>query len=180
VSISEHVFEKDFERYLARLIPNGKDSVIEAHLGECTACVVKLSAADGVLYKRASLSATPSKEQRREPRFLCDDPAVLQVVSPFSAEPLEGRLVDVSKNGLRFHVVTDVMPGSLVKVKMKTYIAFGESRYCLPAAEGFYVGIQIHDYVARESIRAVVRNRSELAAPTAADHTSPPDGGVKS
>jgi hypothetical protein len=170
VATSEHVYEQDFELYLTGLIPNGKASVIEAHLGECESCVVKLSNADDSLSKRARPSSTQLKEERRDPRFATDGPGVLQIVSPFSAECLDVRVVDVSKNGLRLHIEVVVLPGSLVKVRMKDYIGFGESRYCVRSDKGFFVGVQLHDYIARRSVLAETEDPS---GPTVTDDTSP-------
>ncbi len=170
MATSEHVYEQDFELYLTGRIPNGKASVIEAHLGECESCVVKLSNADDSLSKRAGSSSTQFKEARRDPRFATDGPGVLQIVSPFSAECLDIRVVDVSKNGLRLHVDVSVLPGSLVKVRMKDYIGFGESRYCVRSDKGFFVGVQLHDYIAR---RSVLAETGEPSGPAATDDPSP-------
>jgi hypothetical protein len=160
VTTSDHVCEQDFELSLTRVIPNTKDRVIAAHLCGCKACVAKLSTAKGVFCNRTQGSAKHASERRHYHRFPTHDSAVLQIVNPFSVERFDIRLVDISKNGLGLHVHTGVIPGALVQVRIKDYIAFGESRYCLPAAGGFFVGIQIHDYISLESVRSETHDRS--------------------
>jgi hypothetical protein len=86
-------------------------------------------------------------EKRREHRIVVDESAVLQVMSPLSHEHLEVRLLDVSKNGLRFFAQVGVLPGSLVMVRIKGHLAFGEARYCVTADEGFFVGIQLSEFI---------------------------------
>jgi hypothetical protein len=76
-----------------------------------------------------------------------------------SADNFDGRILDVSKSGLRLLMATNVMPGSFVKVRMKDYIAFGVARYCAPATEGFFIGVQLDDHVLRKSIRAGVQDQ---------------------
>jgi hypothetical protein len=151
VPIAKHVYEQDFELYRTGFLPNGRDSVLVAHPGECKPCIVKLSKANQFLSELPGLSAKQAshdgKDKRREHRFVANDSAVVQILNPFSDEYWGVSLLDVSKNGLRLHVPIGVMPGSLVKVRIKNGIAFGDARYCVPAIEGFFVGVQLHDYV---------------------------------
>jgi len=178
VSTGEHLHDQDFERYLSGLVPDIKAAVMEAHLGECKPCVTKLSNADGSLSKKERVSVRQTIEERRDPRFATNGRGVLQIVSPYSAECLDVRVVDVSKNGLRVHMDASVMPGSLVKVKMKDYIGFGESRYCVAADKGFFVGVHLHDYIARRSMRAEIENPS--GPPVADDPSVPADPPIAS
>ena len=164
---AEHTYEPDFERYLTGFIPNGKDSVLEAHLDECKPCIIKLSKLDEVLYEVAGLNAKQAihngKDKRREHRFVTTDSAVVQILNPFSGEYWHANLLDVSKNGLRLHVPIEVMPGSLVKVRIKDDVAFGDARYCVSAAEGFFVGVQLHDYVSRYTASFLPNVRRRIA-----------------
>jgi hypothetical protein len=157
VTPSDHVCEQDFALFLTRVVPNGKDMT---HLCGCKACVAKLTTEEGVLCNRAQGSAKRADERRHDHRFVTQDFAVLQIVNPFSVERFNIRLVDISKNGLGLHMQTGLIPGSLVQLRIKDYIAFGESRYCLPAATGFFVGIQIHDYISLKSVRSEMQDRS--------------------
>ena len=157
MTTSDHLCEQDFALFLTRVIPNRKDT---PHLCGCKACVAKSTMGEGVLCNRTQGSAKHANERRHDHRFVMDDFAVFQIVNPFSAERFDIRLVDISKNGLGLHVHTGVIPGSLVQVRIKDHIAFGESRYCLPAPRGFFVGIQIHDYISLESVRSEMQDRS--------------------
>ena len=148
---SEHVYEQDCELYLAAFLPIGKHSVLEARLGDSKPRVFALSKEAEFLRELAGLSAKQAihdgKEKRREHRFVINDPALLQILNPFSGEYSDVAIVDVSKHGLRLHVPAVVMPGSLVKVRIKDDMAFGRARYCEPATEGFFVGVHLHDYI---------------------------------
>jgi hypothetical protein len=54
-----------------------------------------------------------------------------------------------------------VMPGSLLKVRLKDYLAFDDARYCIPAAEGFFVGVQLHDYIPHGGVPKNIGRRKE-------------------
>jgi hypothetical protein len=173
----EHVCEEDLELYPTEFLPNGKDSVIEAYLGEHESCVVKLSTAGNFLRKRDRLSAKQLQDKRRDHRFITNDSAVLQIMNPLLDAISDVRIRDVSKNGLRLHVASGVMVGSAVKVRMKDYIAFGVVRYCIPSTEGFFVGVQVHECIARKSIQVDMRDKCWPAMPE--DHSpSATDGYV--
>ncbi len=146
-----HVLRHDLEMYLSRLRPTECDSVTEHHLSRCEACVVRLTNwADfsAPLFETA-LHPDGNKEQRRNPRFATNDTGLLQILNPFSVESLEIQISDVSKEGMRLHVPFRVERGSLVKVRMKNSLFFGEARYCEPAGtdDFFYVGVKLHKFV---------------------------------
>jgi hypothetical protein len=96
----------------------------------------------------AILAHAPSAEgeRRQHPRLATDDPATLQVLNPFSVEVWQVRVVDVSISGVRALTTKILQPGSLSKMKMQYSVACGGVRYCIPAADGFYAGIHLHDY----------------------------------
>ena len=151
----EHVSEPDLEVYLNGHLPERKESLTGAPLGEYTPCSVEVNNADEFVSALALLGDQQAihdgRNKRREYRFVTDDPAGLQILNPLSADNLDVRILDVSKHGLRLSMRSNVEPGSSLKVRMKDYIAFGVARYCIPATEGFFVGVQIHDYVSRRS-----------------------------
>jgi hypothetical protein len=162
---SEHVYEQDCELYLAGFLPIGKHSVLEARLDEGKPRVFALSKEAEFLRELAGLSAKQTfydgKEQRRDHRFAVNDPALLQILNPFADEYSDVAIVDVSKHGLRLHVPAEVMPGSLVKVRIKDDIAFGRARYCVPATEGFFVGVHLHDYISHR-VKDIARVGQEI------------------
>jgi len=69
----------------------------------------------------------------------------LALVGKF-ADAWEVGIVDVSISGLRAFTPKSLLPGSLIKVKMQYSVACGDVRYCIPADDGFYAGIRLHDY----------------------------------
>jgi hypothetical protein len=103
------------------------------------------------LIGKKSLQA--SKIRRRHPRAAMGIAGVLQILNPFSDDCSEVRVLDSSEQGLKLYVPFSVMPGSLVKVRMNDNLAFGDARYCIPEGEGFFVGIQLHDYFPRATTR---------------------------
>jgi hypothetical protein len=105
---------------------------------------------DGVRERTApgtNLSVEVGRDRRREPRFVTDGSALLQILNPFSDQYWHVRVLDVSKNGMELCMPTGVMPGSNVKVKMEDCVAFGKTRYCALTTEGFLVGVQIDDHI---------------------------------
>jgi hypothetical protein len=150
VSISEHVYERKYEHPLTGFVRKGRDSVPATHFTGCESSVIRLSKSGDFLCKlalNAKQATYDEGERRHEHRVVTNDPAVLQIVNPFSDECSGVRIVDVSNNGLGLYTPKAVMPGSLLKLRMKDYLAFGEARHCRPAKEGFFVGVQLHDYV---------------------------------
>jgi hypothetical protein len=150
-----HVVQHDLETYLSRLRPAESDSVTERHLSGCEPCVARLTNwADfsATLFETA-LRPDGNKEQRCHPRFATNDTGVLQILNPFSVESLEIQISDVSKEGMRLHVPMSVERGSLIKVRMKNSLFFGEVRHCELAGtdDFFYVGVKLHKFVAAVS-----------------------------
>jgi hypothetical protein len=150
--ISAGASEQDLELYLTGFFRGGKDSVLDAHIIERGTCVIhSVKSGDDFIRGPAAPGFEPGTHNEREMRsergFVTNDSALLQILSPFSEDHLRVCVVYVSKNGLGVHMPLSVMPGSRVKIKMKHYIAFGESRYCVVAPKGFLVGIQLHDSI---------------------------------
>jgi len=151
---SEHVEERALELYLKDQLNYDEVSAIDAHLAGCQDCASKLAEQDACLWYLAELTADGSAgngEKRRQPRLATDDPASLQILSPFSAGTWDVRIVDVSEGGLRAHTPKSLAPGSLIKVKMRYSVACGDVRYCIPADSGFYAGVRLHDYFGTEA-----------------------------
>jgi PilZ domain len=149
---SEHVDEKDLELYLKAQLSNESIAAIDAHLGGCPICVNELAEQDKFLWYLAEVSAEDvagGGEKRRYPRVVTNEPASLQTLNPFSVDIWDVRIVDVSEGGLRTHTPKPLMPGSLIQVRMQFSVACGDVRYCIPADNGFYAGVRLHDYFAR-------------------------------
>jgi hypothetical protein len=150
VPTSENVYERKCELHLTGFVRKGRDCIPVTHLRECESSVSRSSKSGDFLCKlalNAKQATYDGGERRHDRRVVTNDPGVLQIVNPFSDECSDVRMVDISNNGLGLYTPTAVMPGSLLKLRMKDYLAFGEARYCRPAKEGFFVGVQLHDYV---------------------------------
>jgi hypothetical protein len=146
---TEHVLENELELYLRDHLSKESVVSIDAHLGSCRDCSGKLAEQDKCLWYLAELTAAEvagQGERRRDPRLATDDPASVQVLNPFSADIWDVRIVNVSKAGLRAHTTKSLPPGSLIKVRMQYSVACGDVRYCIPAENGFYAGVRLHDY----------------------------------
>lgn len=148
-----HIDETELELYLKSNLSVGEAAALETHLAHCDECVGKLAELDKCLAYLAELgtgeSASLSGEKRAYPRVATDEPAILQVLIPFSIESWDARIVDVSPGGLRTHTPRPLQPGSLIRVKMQFSIACGDVRYCIPAESGYYAGVRMHDYFFR-------------------------------
>ena len=145
---TEHVHEGELELYLKDKLSRESLETIDAHLRSCQACSGRLAEQDKCLWYLAELNSSenPDGERRRHPRVATDGPAILQVLNPFSAHVWQVRIVDVSISGVRALTTKSLQPGSLIKVKMQYSVACGDVRYCIPAEDGFYAGIRLHDY----------------------------------
>jgi hypothetical protein len=149
---SEHIQEHDLELYLKAELSNESISVVDAHLTDCGDCVKKLAEQDQCLWYLAELSDSEpagDNEKRRSTRVATDEAAAIQMINPFCIDTWDVRIVDVSKGGLRTFTPRDVTPGTLVKIKMQYSVACGDIRYCVPAENGFYAGVRLHDYFFR-------------------------------
>ena len=149
---SKHIEEKDLELYLKAQLSSESIAVIDAHLGGCGDCVGKLAEQDKCLWYLAELSAgerAGDGDKRRHPRVVTNEPAAIQVIHPFGIDTWDVRIVDVSIGGLRTYTPKNLMPGSLIKVKMQYSVACGDVRYCVTAENGFYAGVRLHDYSVR-------------------------------
>lgn len=146
---TEHVHESELELYLKDQLSKESLAAMDAHLRSCQACAGKLAEQDKCLWYLSELTndeVAREGERRRHPRVATNDPASLQVLNPFSDDIWAVRILDVSKSGLRAHTPINLPAGSLIKVRMHYSVACGDVRYCIPADDGFYAGVRLHDY----------------------------------
>jgi anti-sigma factor RsiW len=149
---SKHIDAKDLELYLKAQLSHESVSAMDAHLGACEDCAHRLAEQDKCLWYLAELSSGGGDgdgDKRRYPRVATNEAAALQVIHPFSIDSWAVRIVNVSKGGLRTYTPRSLMPGSLIKMKMRYSVACGDVRYCVPADNGFYAGVRLHDYFVR-------------------------------
>ena len=84
-------------------------------------------------------------ERRRETRYPCNEDVQVRVL-PGDGRLLKGRMIDLSRSGLRIEIESAVTKGSEVEIILpKEVIIFGEARYSRRSGETHQVGIMIQD-----------------------------------
>jgi c-di-GMP-binding flagellar brake protein YcgR len=87
-------------------------------------------------------------ERRRDVRVPLDAPIWLRILnseSDASAPHIEGRILNISKRGMKLRLPSALEPGMPVQARMGGKIIMAEVRYCLPHNAEFHVGIEIQD-----------------------------------
>jgi hypothetical protein len=77
-----------------------------------------------------------------------DEPASVKTLHPVATsggDRLDGRLVNLSRSGLKLRVPKPMLPGTMVQVRFMDKIALGEIRYCIPIGSDYYVGVRFQD-----------------------------------
>jgi PilZ domain len=90
----------------------------------------------------------PEGEERRvDPRAPIDEPASAKILHPAvsSSDRVDGRVVNLSRSGLKLRLPLPMLPGTIVQVRFMDRIALGEIRYCIPTGSEFYVGVRFQD-----------------------------------
>src|SRR6202165_2370775 len=111
------------------------------------AMVREVAATEQLMHREpARISSTqPQPERRREPRYPTNDLVELTVL----AEPpvwFAGRVLDVSRSGLRVALLSPLGPGTQVKITFRRpAVIFGEVRHCKWASDAYHVGVKIED-----------------------------------
>jgi len=88
---------------------------------------------------------SPSEDRRSEVRFATNDPAAITILQPGNPTHVDGRILDISKSGLRLRLSVALQVGQLIQVRVKGFIALAEVRYCRAISESFDVGTRILD-----------------------------------
>ena len=82
-------------------------------------------------------------DRRREPRYATTDRAEVTIATDRQLE-ISGRVVDVSRFGIRLELFRPLDQGTKVKVMFRRpAVIVGEVRHCWRVGEAFQVGIQI-------------------------------------
>lgn len=87
------------------------------------------------------------RERRADPRAPLDQPATVKILHPRATldDRVDGRVVNLSRSGLKLRVASPMLPGSMVQVRFMERIALGEIRYCIPTGPDYYVGVRFQD-----------------------------------
>jgi hypothetical protein len=143
-----HVSDEELELYLLERLEKGQTPTLESHLANCRVCATKLSSVaffDQLVDMSRKQAAAAPTEKRREPRISTEDPGLLQKINPFSPDRVPIQIVDVSKGGMKVKAPNSLEIGTMVKVRLKTVIAFGEVRHCRAVGDSYHAGIQLYD-----------------------------------
>ena len=146
--VRTHVRDEELERYFWERLEKGRTLALESHLAECEACATKLSSVaffDQLVELSRKQAASAQIEKRREPRISTQDPGVLQKINPFSPDRLSIQIVDISKGGMKVNMASALEPGTMVKVRLKSVLVFGEVRHCRTVNNSYHSGIQLYD-----------------------------------
>ena len=88
---------------------------------------------------------------RRDPRYVLNLPA--QLYPPRGEDPVDGTLVDISKNGLGLDSPMNLEVGETVAVESQSNLAFGIVRHCRPLGGGNYrAGLHVYNVIAKKMI----------------------------
>ena len=120
---------------------------MELHLHACAACAIRLVSSNILLRQFAESTSTEAggetAEKRRELRVVTTGAGVVQRINPFSRDPIDVRILDVSRNGLRIGSPHFFEPGTTVKVRFAQSIAFGQVRHCRMIGGAYQTGIEV-------------------------------------
>lgn len=96
------------------------------------------------------IADTDETGKRKDPRYIVNLPARLH--SSLSDEPLEVRLVDVSRDGVGLESPLKLAMGESVAIESQSNLAFGSVRHCRELPSGkFRAGILVDNVITREA-----------------------------
>lgn len=143
-----HMQANHLELYALGELPADISGIIESHLESCVDCGIQFEesrATIGMWSEELEKPEYKGPEHRKSPRLETDDPAVLTLIRPERPSRVGIRILDASREGLKLSTPCELETGSFVQVHVRELFILAEVRYCIPAAEGFYAGVQIYD-----------------------------------
>ena len=140
---------QELQLYLLGRLPEDSVATMDSHLSHCEVCHQRLVQEFNSLGASdlAQLGASLSDEMRKEPRFKTDEVACFQTLSPFATNRYPGQLADVSRTGMKLQTPVQMESGTLIKVTLKSVIAFGEVRYRVQVGDVFHYGVHLSQMV---------------------------------
>jgi hypothetical protein len=94
------------------------------------------------LWRRGILRVPGSHDRRRYVRIPTNDPAQVNVIGAES-KLMEGRVVDVSRGGLRLRLAQMFAQGTKLRIQLRETGVLAEVRYCVAVDGEYDVGVQI-------------------------------------
>ena len=91
-------------------------------------------------------------DQRRETRYPCHDPAVVQIV-PGDGRHFRATVLDISRSGMRIELETPVHQGVVIQVALpKQAIIIAEVRHCRHSGDHYVAGVLINEVYTRHQV----------------------------
>jgi hypothetical protein len=117
---------------------------LEAHkrLEDSQNISVPVAAITG-LWRRGILRVPGNHDRRRYVRIPTDDTARVSVVGAAASEPMEARVTDVSRGGMRLHMKQLLAQGTMLRVQLRDTGVLAEVRYCVAIDNAFTAGVQV-------------------------------------
>jgi hypothetical protein len=117
---------------------------IEAHkrLEDSQNISVPVAAITG-LWRRGILRMPGTHDRRRYVRIPTDDMAQVSVVGAAASEPMEARVVDVSRGGMRLNIKQLLAAGTMLRVQLRDTGVLAEVRYSVASDGAFTTGVQV-------------------------------------
>ncbi len=135
-----HPPDDELRQFHLRSLSPDETAMIETHLSDCKVCHQTLERFQASQKQETSEVG----ERRRDLRVPLGVDFTVRVLEP-SAVPLSGRILDISKNGLKISVTARLKPGQYVQTRLGGRIVMAEVRYCTPEGDRFLVGLEIKD-----------------------------------
>ena len=87
----------------------------------------------------------PAGNKRREVRFQMHGFAQVRSVPPLNGRRVPGKILDMSKNGIRLQMRAQFPLGATLHIFLKQILLIGEVRHCEPTGNGFIYGVAVNN-----------------------------------
>ncbi len=140
-----HIDEDELVLFVSGRMDSDRFLLIEGHLEICSVCRRLLQ--DVATFKRSFAGlANPPDDRRRDRRLSTNDTASLRLIHPMLGQRTPARIVDVSRHGMKVHLLSLLPENGIVQVRLQESIILAEVRYSrLVDDGGFYAGLRILD-----------------------------------
>lgn len=95
--------------------------------------------------KQTAASRPAAGDRRTETRFPENHPATLKLLNPQTSARIPAIIVDSSGGGVKLSVDRDILPGTLVQVRVDGRVLLGEVRFSNPQGNAYLVGVRLQD-----------------------------------
>ena len=149
-----HLRDEELEMYALERLPPQQISAVESHLTACRACAGKLPGLISVALQLKILGRRAPFANGEYPRphpFITGEPAQMRLLSPFSPDTLEIRVLDISSSDLRVILASRLPVQSVAQVFCKESIIVGDVRYCVRSGSAYQLAMIIRNRFSHNS-----------------------------